>query len=144
MTLTLRLATEADIDTARTAHHAGYRDTITKQFGAWDEALQDQLFAVGWNATTNHVLLWNGVPCGYCATESKPESEHVHKLVIHPNYQRQSIGSLFLDRIIAAATKRGVPVTLNVLIENNALHFYQKYGFVEYGRTRTHRQLIRN
>ena len=41
MLLERRPATSSDTEFARISHHAAYRDVVRRQFGAWDEALQD-------------------------------------------------------------------------------------------------------
>lgn len=48
MILERRPATSSDTEFARTTHHAAYRDVVSRQFGAWDEALQDRLFEEKW------------------------------------------------------------------------------------------------
>ena len=41
MLLERRPATSNDTEFARISYHAAYRDVVCRQFGAWDEALQD-------------------------------------------------------------------------------------------------------
>ena len=44
MILGRRTATSSDTEFARTTHHEAYRAVVSRQFGAWDETLQDRLF----------------------------------------------------------------------------------------------------
>ncbi len=44
MLLERRPATSRDTEFARLSHHEAYRDVVSRQFGAWDETLQDRLF----------------------------------------------------------------------------------------------------
>ncbi len=135
--ITQRPATDKDIEFARQAHHKGYYDTVTKQFGLWDKADQDKRFEEGWKAAPHSILLCDGKPCGYVSVEQAPDYEHVRELVVHPDYKGKGIGTIFLQGIIDSAKKRNVPVKLGVLLENSAFDFYRKHGFVEYDRTET-------
>ena len=44
MQITTRPATDEDSYFARDAHHLGYRDVVTSQFGSCDKAVRDQFF----------------------------------------------------------------------------------------------------
>ena len=138
MKITRRPATDADREYARDAHHRGYRDTVVKQFGTWDEAAQDGFFEHGWKTFRHEILLCDGVPCGYVAVSELPGYIHVIELVVHADFQGRGIGSTFLREVVAAARTRGVPVKLGVLHKNRAFDFYRKLGFRETGRTSTH------
>ena len=138
MRITRRPATDDDVDFARAAHHRGYRDTVVRQFGRWDEARQDVFFEEGWRAAQHEILLCDGEPCGYVSVEQFPDYTHVRELVVHPDFQRRGIGSAFLREVIAEAEARQVPVRLGVLRENTAIEFYRNLGFAQYGETETH------
>ena len=138
MKITRRAATDFDIDFARDAHHRAYRDVVTRQFGVWDEARQDEFFDRGWASAEHHILLCDGVPCGYVSVDQFADYNHVRLLVVLPEYQGRGIGSAFLWEVIEEARSRQVPVKLRVLRENRALQFYQRFGFREYDRTETH------
>jgi len=139
MDISTRPATEADLDFAREAHHAAYRDVVIRQWGQWDEALQDEFFRKGWENAQFDVIVVDGIDCGYAAVEDRDKDVHVRELVIHPDYQSKGIGSEFLRSILARATERGVPVRLGTCIENyKAQSLYARLGFREIGRSETH------
>jgi hypothetical protein len=47
-TLTYREADkDADSEFGRMVHHSGYGDVVTRQFGSWDESMQDAFFQEG-------------------------------------------------------------------------------------------------
>jgi len=138
MEITLRLATDSDRAFAREAHHKGYYETVIRQFGGWDEAAQDRFFEEDWHSAPHSVLICDGTPCGYVSVEENRAYTAVRELVVHPDYRGKGIGSTVLKGIIDSAHRRGVPVKLGVLHENNARFFYHKLGFAEYGRTEAH------
>jgi GNAT superfamily N-acetyltransferase len=138
MKLSRRPAVPADTDFACQAHHRAYHDVVVRQFGVWDEALQDKFFEGDWAGGKFEILLWDGVPCGYVSIEDHPDCIHVREMVLLPEYQGQGIGTALLKETIVRARERRVPVELGALHQNRAIELYQRVGFVECGRTETH------
>lgn len=58
--------------------------------------------------------------------------------MIHPDFQGQGIGSLFLRRLQDEARSRSVPVRLGTFHENRAVELYGRFGFREIGSMETH------
>jgi ribosomal protein S18 acetylase RimI-like enzyme len=138
MKLTRRPTSPADREFARNAHHRAYHDVVVRQFGNWDEALQDKFFSGDWAGATFEILLWDGVPCGYVSIEDRADCIHVRELVLLPEYQRRGIGTSLLAETITRAREQRVPVKLGVLHHNHAINLYRRMGFVDCGRTETH------
>ena len=139
MDVRTRPATMADLDFARMAHHAAYRDVVIRQWGKWDEELQDRLFGKEWGDARFDVVLVDGIACGYTSVEDRADSIHVVELVLCPEYQSEGIGSMLLQAVIARAKSTGKPVRLRTCIENHrAQSFYRRHGFKEIGRDETH------
>ena len=82
------------------------------------------------------IIAWEeGIAVGFASYSPKSDEEpsvyRLHKIYIDPNQQGKGTGKILLDFIIAdikpaAATE----LELNVNRSNNALGFYQKFGFV--------------
>ena len=98
MPLTTHPADEADAAFAREAHHGAYRDVVTRQFGAWDEQVQDGFFDRSWDDHDHEIILRDDVPCGYTSVECGDDHIHVREFVIHPAFQGQGIGTAFWIR----------------------------------------------
>ena len=60
MNVRTRPATIADLDFARRAHHAAYRDVVTRQWGQWEEELQDRFFGKDWGDARFDVIMVDG------------------------------------------------------------------------------------
>ena len=133
-----RAATPADADFARAAHHAAYRDVVTRQFGAWDEALQDSFFAKDWALAEHEILLSDGEACGYVSVGRMARWLHLRELVVLPAFQGQGIGTAFLISLQQEGRAANLPVRLGVLQQNRAQGLYRRLGFVEYERSPTH------
>jgi ribosomal protein S18 acetylase RimI-like enzyme len=140
MSLTTRPATPADTDFCRDAHHRAYHDVVVKQFGVWDEALQDKFFADGWEYAQrkSKILIWDGTPCGFTSSDRKKDHFKIIELVILPEFQRRGIGSSILDKALQKANSKKFPLRLTVLLQNKAKELYERKGFRITGKTETH------
>ena len=138
MNITTRPAAETDAAFAREAHHGAYRDVVIRQFGAWDEQVQDGFFERSWEDHRHEIILHDGVPCGYTSVEFNDDYVHVREFVIHPAFQGQGLGTAFLQGVCAQAAARGLPIKLGVFHQNRAVAFYRRLGFREYARTEMH------
>lgn len=134
--ITRRAATDADKDFLRDIHHRAYRDVVTRQFGAWDEALQDEFFEKNWSGVAYEILLFDHRACGYVAVENFTDHIFVRELVIAPEFQGKGIGSAVLRAEMEKAAAKCV--RLQTLLHNRAAKLYERLGFREYGRTETH------
>lgn len=142
MGLLRRPATPDDQSAARRIHHLAYREVVERQFGRWDEAVQDSYFDDTWPLHEHDMLELDGWTCGYFAVEIGADGVDVHELVLHPAYQGRGIGTQLLLEAIDQAHRLKLPVRIQVLLENHrAARLYQRLGFIECGMTETHRQL---
>jgi len=138
MRLTNRPALPSDAGFARHAHHAAYHDVVVRQFGSWDQPLQDEFFDKDWATGQFQILQCDGAPCGYISVVDHPDCVHVRELVVLPEFQGRGIGTAVLRETIEHARARWVPVKLGVLHRNQAINLYRRVGFTECGRTETH------
>lgn len=62
--------------------------------------------------------------------------QFIHIFVVHPNYQRQGIGSKILSFTKQCAKKEGVKALRLYVYEENyaAIKFYEKNGFISIGK----------
>src|SRR5215813_8792168 len=106
MIVSKRQATDTDREFARAVHHRAYRDVVERQYGRWDETLQDSFFDVAWSAATHEIVLYDTTPCGYCCVEIRTREILVRELVIDPDYQSRGIGTLILQGVLNDAIVR--------------------------------------
>ncbi len=135
-------ATGADTEFARGVHHSALREAVVRQFGSWDEELQDGFFERSGFPTGFEIVEFEGSRCGYFRIESSATHVDVHNLYLHPDYQRKGIGTRLLRLAIKQAANSQLPVRLQVLHENTkAAALYQRLGFEVIGSTDTHFQM---
>jgi ribosomal protein S18 acetylase RimI-like enzyme len=123
----------------RLIHHAAYREVVERQFGPWNTDQQDVYFDAGWDDAAHEAIEYNGVLAGYCAIEHRDADVHIRELVIDPSFQNLGIGSTIIRGAMKQAEERGVAVVLGTFIANRAGALYERLGFIEFGRTETHR-----
>lgn len=136
-----RQATNADTEFARSTHHAAYHDVIIRQFGNFDEKMQDDFFAKSWKPETHEILINNATDIGYYSVERSPEIIFLSELVLLPSTQGKGIGTKILEELVQESKAKNIPVKLQVLKENQAQHLYRKLGFKDTGITDTHIQM---
>lgn len=127
-----------DFDFARLVHHSAYRDVVIRQFGSWDESLQDTFFIEKWKNGSHQFIVFAGERIGCLSVEYKPECVYLNELQILPEHQGKGLGSLVLRELQEKSRKLKLPLRLQVLRENYAAALYKRHGFVERSQTDTH------
>lgn len=71
MAITLRSANPRDKEFCRRVHHLAYREVVVRQFGQWDEVLQDALFEKEWALLPLQITELDGRAAGcFCSGDS--------------------------------------------------------------------------
>jgi len=129
---------ERDFEFARHVHHTAYHDVVVRQFGSWNESMQDDFFKAAWREFPHYLMSRDGVVVGIVSYIELGNTIHVNEIQIVPHYQGQGIGTAFLTERIEEARHRKIPLTLQVLRENRAIELYRRLGFVPYAESDTH------
>jgi ribosomal protein S18 acetylase RimI-like enzyme len=77
------------------------------------------------------IALRDGVPVGYAIISRKPQSFHLHHLIVGQSERGSGLGARLLQRMLDDASKAGAEqFTLKVLKSNTrAIEFYLRHGF---------------
>lgn len=140
--ITKRPAVAEDFEFAKATHHIAYKDTVTAQFGEWNNELQDKFFNDAWHPESSEIISLDESLAGYCQIERTPESIILHELVMSPDFQGQGIGTKIIAEIIQESEEKEIPVRLQVLKQNPAQNLYKKFGFEIENETDTHFEMI--
>jgi len=129
MKIALRAATSADHAWLYHLHELTMRDII-EQTWIWDEVWQRQEFERRVRDYLAFVIEHEARDIGGLVVESRTDSTHIHEVQILPMFQNRGVGSAVIQQVIAAAARRGVPVTLSVALANShARRLYDRLGF---------------
>lgn len=126
-------ASKEDFESLKKIHHEAYRDIVIKQFGSWDEKLQDDFFKKTWDSK-KHIIgkIDDKIICYYCI-DKEGQDLFFSEIVVSPNYHNKGIGTKIIELEIDKAEKESKAIRLQVLNHNRAINLYKKLGFVEYG-----------
>lgn len=106
------------------------RPWVEVMFDAWNqgmahESIQDDVV----NGRASLILIDERV-AGVMAIRDELERLHLEKLYIHPDFQRQGLGTRLLSDLMTRARDTRRPLTLRVLVVNPARDLYARLGFV--------------
>jgi GNAT superfamily N-acetyltransferase len=133
----LRQAQDNDIDFLYTLHVATMKEYVDKTWG-WDDAFQESIFKKNHVPADIQVITLDGEDIGVISIDHKMDEIFLRIIEIHPNYQRQGLGTAIIQTIIDDATRQMKPVALRVLKVNPAKRLYQRLGFRIVEETPTH------
>lgn len=129
---------EADYEFGRLLHHAAYQEVVTRQFGSWEEKIQDDFFKEGWNRAPHKIILVDGNAVGIYSVAEYPDHIFFSELQISPEYQGKGLGTKIMKEQMQYAKKRDLALRLQVLQENRAQELYLRLGFLVIENTNTH------
>ena len=140
--LSLKAATEKNVDFCRRVHHEAYRDVVVRQFGSWDESLQGKFFLHAWNPSTHDVIHVNEEPAGCLSRIVLPDHIWIAEIQLLPVFQGRGIGTQILKQLMNEAARNSISVRLQVLKANDrALTLYQRLGLRATGESDRHFQM---
>ncbi len=123
-------ATEDDKDYFRALNRACYEDVIVRQFGLWDVVSQNKSFETKWPTNNFRKVFVEDNLVGGVWIDEHPEFIQLREVQIHPNFQGKGIGTELVKMEIESARRKGKPLRLRVLFQNQAIRLYERLGFV--------------
>jgi len=135
--LTLRPATEKDEEFCYLVLKTTMRGYVDQIWG-WDETWQRTYFRSRFDPAQNQVIVLGGIDVGVFSVEEREDELFISRLYILPAYQRRGIGTYLLQSVLDRGQALGLPVRLQVLVNNPARQLYERLGFQSSGETATH------
>ncbi len=144
MEISLRPVKPDDKEFCRRVHRLAYQDVVVRQFGQWDDALQDVFFEKQWASVSLQIIEFDGEAVGCFSREVRPDCISIDQIELLPQFQGTGIGTELLRQQVDEAKRLALPVRVQVLLANRALGLYEKLGFTVTGKTATHYLMERN
>ena len=138
MNINLKIVTPDNKEFCRQVHHLAYRDVIVRQFGQWNEALQDVVFEKSWISLSLQIIEADGRNVGCFSRKIDHGYITINEIELLPQFQKREIGTQLLKQQLDEARHLNLPVRLQVLRENLACKLYERLGFKTYDKTETH------
>ena len=132
-----RQAHDRDADFLYALHAATMKEYVDKTWG-WDETFQRAIFQQNHHPAEIQIITWNGKDIGMLSVEERSQDVFLRTIAIHPLYQRQGLGTLIIQQIIADAARQMKSTSLRVLKVNPAKRLYERFGFRIVDETSTH------
>lgn len=129
-TATIRLvpATRADLESLVALRIDAMRESLERA-GRFDPVRARERFVSGFSpAHTKHIII-DGKRIGVVVVKPEADQFLLDHFYIHPDYQRQGIGSAVLDRIFAKADAQATILRVAALRGSDANQFYKRRGF---------------
>lgn len=92
---------------------------------------------------TREIILLDGCPVGRQYLDRSSAHLHLLDLSLLPEYRLRGIGGRLLTELIRESERKGLPLTLQVDVDNPISGYYQRLGFVERARRGFYRCLQR-
>jgi ribosomal protein S18 acetylase RimI-like enzyme len=110
-----------------------YRDIVERQIGPWDAVEESQKFAQKWDKQEFLKIFYAGELIGGIWVQSFDSHYQLREIQIHPNYQRQGIGTKLVSDLISRCKSEGKQLRLRVLKSSPARCLYERLGFEAVG-----------
>jgi len=124
-----RPATEEDKAFLKKLNRDVYESVVIEQFGAWDDAIQDEHFERKWAVQEYQIVEQEGLRVGAIWISKEIDHLWLREIQISPCHQNQGLGTKLLTTTIDEAARSGLPLQLRVLIANRAKALYERLGF---------------
>ena len=116
-------------DQGDVSEHA-YRALVVKQFGYWDESIQDNNFENKWQEQNFQKIYIDGQLIGGLWVEEFEAYHQLREIQLWPDFRHMGFGTRLIEEEIRKAGLAGRQLRLRVLIQNPAVALYKRLGFV--------------
>lgn len=106
-----------------------YEAVVIEQFGAWDEAFQNQYFEAKWAIQNYQIVEQAGLRIGAIWVSKETDHLWLREIQISPSHQNRGIGTKLLTMMMDEAARSGLSLRLRVLTANRAKTLYERLGF---------------
>ncbi|HBX36006.1 MAG TPA: hypothetical protein DEG76_01305 [Pseudohongiella sp.] len=127
ITLHYKKAAPKDMDWAYQLFRTVMRQYIADTWG-WDELFQRHSFEENIPASSFTMISHNDQDIGGYSLKSEADHLRLEMLLIHPDWQRNGVGTAVMERLFSASRQQQKTLRLNVLKANPAYNFYLKLG----------------
>ena len=102
---------------------------------------QQQSYEMAYQGADHQVILLDSHPVGRILVHRENNAHVLVDIALLDEYRNRGIGTRLLQQLISSTAQQGVPLRLQVIKSNPALHLYQRLGFVKTGAEGMHFQM---
>jgi ribosomal protein S18 acetylase RimI-like enzyme len=104
---------------------------------------QQRWYEMAYAAAGHQIICRDGQPIGRIMILREPSKLLLVDIALLPEHRGRGIGARLMSELIAESEQAGVPITLQVLKTNPAIHLYERSGFVRTGEDEMYYQMER-
>jgi ribosomal protein S18 acetylase RimI-like enzyme len=104
---------------------------------------QQHWYETTYAAAGHQIICRDGHSIGRIMVLREPAKLLLVDIALLPEHRSQGIGARLMSELIAESEQAGVPITLQVLKTNPAMHLYERSGFVRTGEDGMYYQMER-
>ncbi|QWZ78510.1 N-acetyltransferase [Aeromonas sp. FDAARGOS 1419] len=121
---------QSEFEQVFTAVKQGIFPYVESLFG-WDDLFQRDRLTSSYRPQWFSWILHGGERIGLLCSKPYEDAQHVHLLIIFPQYQGRQLGAAVMERLHQEAEREGkCRVTLSSFTENHgAIRFYERLGY---------------
>ena len=127
--VTLRASQSVDAEFFYSITEQTMRPHVLAAGGTWEEERRRKESAEDAICPGTSVILVGTVEAGILAVERSPSEIQLQTLYLLPSFQGLGVGSLLVSSLQQEASRRRIPLRLQVLKANPAKGFYEHLGF---------------
>jgi ribosomal protein S18 acetylase RimI-like enzyme len=116
-----------------------YRDLmmpLTTELLEWNESGQRRVIEQSLTDSGTFIIVVRGSDIGWLQTRETPEEIYLGQLYVVPSMQSRGIGSAIVRQLCDRAHREGKALTLDVMKNNRAHFFYERFGFRTIGTSK--------
>lgn len=102
---------------------------------------QHQWYEMAYRGADHQVILLDSRPVGRILVHRGDNAHVLVDIALLDEYRNRGIGTQLLQQLIASTAQHGIPLRLQVIKSNPALHLYERLGFVKTGEEGMHFQM---
>ena len=141
MNIQLRDATKDDADFLYQLHRAAMQTYVVQTWGEWDESWQSMYFLKNFDPNNCQIIIVDQQDVGMISVIRREADIFVKQLAVLPDFQSKGIGTQLVLSLADEASRKNLPLTLQVLKVNPARELYERLGFSVTGETITHYEM---
>lgn len=125
--LSLRPARQQDYEFCRRLYFAENQRLLDQL--QLDRAAHEMRFPDHWNLPEVRIIFLDRLAIGWMQSAVRHDSVYLGQLYLERAFQRRGIGAQVMQGLIDQAAGLHLPLELDVVRVNPAVHFYQRLGF---------------
>lgn len=131
-----RKATDNDISLTFSIKQRSLK-LLVDQICGWKEIFQKDYHRKSFTPNETQIIIYNDLAVGFFVLDENPNKVLIENIIIDLNYQSKGIETKVMKDIIAKSENKRIELQV-LKINQRAVQFYERLGFITYEQTDLH------